>query len=119
MRTEFSAKVRAAAFDRSKGQCEECTAFLYAGKFHYDHIIPDALGGEPTLQNCAVLCLNCHGAKTGGGDVPRIAKAKRQQRKHIGAKTSAGTIPGSKRSPFRKRMDGTVERRSQQEGRGR
>ena len=46
----------------------------------------DALGGEPILTNCAVLCTNCHGAKTAKGDVPRIAKAVRTYRKNINAR---------------------------------
>jgi 5-methylcytosine-specific restriction enzyme A len=44
--------------------------------------------------------------------VPRIAKAKRQQRAHLGAKArKSRPIPGSRASGLRKRMDGTVERR--------
>jgi len=85
-RREFSAKVRALAFERAGGHCEGCTARLTVGKFHYDHIIPDALSGEPVLSNCAVLCTNCHGAKTAKGDVPRIAKAVRTYRKNIDAR---------------------------------
>lgn len=84
-RREFSAKTKALAFERAGGNCECCTARLTVGKFHYDHVIPDALGGEPVLSNCMVLCTNCHGAKTHKEDVPRIAKAVRTNRKHIGA----------------------------------
>ncbi len=85
MRREFSTKVKAAAFQRSGGNCEGCTARLYVGKFAYDHIIADGLGGKPTLENCAVLCFACHGDKTFASDVPAIAKAKRREAKHIGA----------------------------------
>lgn len=92
MRREFSAKVLVAAFERAKDHCEGCGAFLFAGKFAYDHVIPDALGGEPTLSNCQVLCVACHGAKTAGADVPRIAKARRQHIKHIGAKKPSGWL---------------------------
>lgn len=111
MRREFPAKVRAAAFDRSGGHCEKCTAFLYTGKFAYDHIIADSIGGEPTLSNCAVLCDNCHDEKTAKLDTPRAAKTKRQHSKHIGARPRS-RMPGSRASGLKKRMDGTVERRS-------
>ena len=74
------------AFERAGGHCEGCTARLTVGKFAYDHVVPDALGGEPILTNCAVLCTNCHGAKTAKGDVPRIAKAVRTYRKNINAR---------------------------------
>ena len=100
----------AAAFERAAGNCESCGARLYVGKFHYDHKRAAALYGKATLENCAVLCLSCHGEKTATEDVPRIAAAKRQERKHIGARKPA-TIPGSRNWPWKKRMDGTVERR--------
>ena len=121
MRTEFPQSVRAKAALRCKGRCEnrECNTRLPDGGYHYDHVIPDALGGEPTLENCEVLCLPCHRAKTTRSDVPRIAKAKRQEAKSKGTQRLGAPIPGSKRSGWRKRLNGTVERRSQQEGRGR
>lgn len=82
-RSEFPAKVRAAAAERAKGHCESCGVKLPAGGFHYDHIKPDGLGGEPILANCAVLCLPCHKEKTFNYDNPIMAKADRQ-RKSIG-----------------------------------
>jgi len=110
-RREFPAKVREQAFARSKGACEGCTAHLYPGKFAYDHVIPDALGGEPVLTNCEVLCENCHKAKTVGSDVPRITEARAEHRAHIGIKTSKGRpLNGTKASGWRKRMSGAVER---------
>lgn len=99
-RREFPAKVKVAAFKRADDRCDECSAPLMPGRFHYDHIIPDALGGEPTLENCAVLCRSCHGAKTAQEDVPRIAKAKRVAAKHIGARPKT-------RMPYR-RFNGEI-----------
>lgn len=86
MRQEFARKVKAAAALRAKGHCEGCGRKLLEGDFHYDHDIPDGLGGEPTLDNCRVLCRSCHSAKTTLEDVPRIAKAKRNFRKASGIK---------------------------------
>lgn len=85
-RREFTDKIKVDAFTRAGGKCEKCTGHLYAGKVHYDHRIPDAMGGEPTLANCDVLCAACHGVKTQTLDVPAIAKVKRIRAKHIGAK---------------------------------
>ena len=85
-RQEFPARVKVAAFERADGHCEACKAPLRVGKTHYDHVIPDALGGSPTIENCAVLCASCHSAKTTRQDVPSIARAKRLQAKHVGAK---------------------------------
>lgn len=86
MRREFPTKVMVAAFERAAGKCESCGARLSPGKFAYDHVIPDALGGSPTIENCAVLCSACHGAKTARQDVPQIAKMKRQRAVHLGIK---------------------------------
>ena len=83
MRHEFSKQVKRDAFERAKGYCEghpdgqPCGVKLTLGKFHYDHEIPDWLGGEPTFENCTVLCIACHKTKTTKQDVPAIAKAKR------------------------------------------
>jgi 5-methylcytosine-specific restriction protein A len=103
-RREFPAKVRLAAFQRADGHCEDCRVRLSPGRFAYDHIVPDALGGEPTLDNCMVLCRACHGAKTAKADVPRIAKAKRVERDRAGIrKPSRLSHPTLKR-----KLDGSV-----------
>lgn len=106
-RREFPAKVMVAAFERAKGHCESCGARLTTGKFHYDHVIPDAMGGQPTLENCAVLCTSCHGTKTRTQDVPAIARAKRRHAKHIGAK-QPNRFPGSRDSKFKRKLNGEV-----------
>ena len=83
-RTEFSADIRRAAWTRCKGRCEKCTAKLFVGKFQYDHIRPDGLGGEATLENCQVLCTNCHREKTVTEDRPPMQKADNIKAKHFG-----------------------------------
>jgi 5-methylcytosine-specific restriction endonuclease McrA len=90
-RTEFTAKIKLAAFERAKGRCEKCLCMIVSA--HYDHVIPDQLGGEATLDNCECLCVRCHRAKTSTEDIPRIAKAKRQQRKHLGIDRPKRKIP--------------------------
>ncbi|MGQ3671836.1 HNH endonuclease [Xanthobacter sp. TB0136] len=70
------------------------------------------LGGEPTLDNCQVLCRACHGEKTFKKDVPTIAKAKRIRDRNIGIKRRKGPpMPGSKASKWKHKMDGSVELR--------
>ncbi len=85
-RREFSAKVKVAAFERAGGRCESCKVKIRPGNGpEYDHSTPAAVGGSATIDNCRVLCRNCHGAKTARTDVPQIARTKRIQRKHINA----------------------------------
>lgn len=103
MRREFSARVRFAALKRctdAQGipRCEgkDCGIELKAGNTFYDHDTPDGLGGEPTLENCKVLCGPCHAAKTFTQDNPRMQKADRVRKKHYGVTKAKRTIPGRK-----------------------
>ena len=93
MRTEFTKKTMREAYERSEGLCEgiladgtRCNANLAHKPHHYDHIIPDGIGGKNDLQNCQVLCKPCHAIKTGKIDIPMIARSKRVRDKHIGIK---------------------------------
>lgn len=113
-RTEFPARVRIEAFARAKGCCEGCGQTIRPGNGpEYDHIVPDALGGDAGLSNCRVLCRNCHGAKTARQDVPAIARTKRLHRKQIGAVTKTrNPLPGSKASRLKRKVGGGVEPRA-------
>jgi len=90
MRREFPKAVKREALKRAQKQCEgivggkRCECRLDTGRFHFDHDIPDALGGEPVLENCVVLCIPCHAEKTGKQDIPRIAKTKRIRDRELG-----------------------------------
>lgn len=88
-RTEFPQKVRKAAFRRccqrapdgvanipGVPQCESCGIELKPGNIIYEHVIPDGLSGEPTLENCKVFCRKlCARKKTDEDDNPRMRKA--------------------------------------------
>jgi 5-methylcytosine-specific restriction enzyme A len=89
-RQEFTTRIKVAAFERSNGRCYECSARLVSAEYH--HIIPLAMGGKSTFENCMALCKACHKLKTTLQDVPAIAKAKRIEAKHIGATRPAGKI---------------------------
>lgn len=93
-RQEFSRKTKRDAFMRAGGHCEgtlpngsRCGCKLTVGKMTYDHRIPDWMGGEPTLENCQVLCSPCDKAKT-AQDAADRAKAKRREDSHRGIKES-------------------------------
>ena len=86
-RRDFPRKVKAAAIARANGHCERCKAALKKGEAEVDHILEDALGGEPVLANAQVLCRVCHKAKT-AERVRMIRKADRQRDKDSGAMKS-------------------------------
>lgn len=91
MRRDFPRKIKAQAILRANGCCEKCSAKLKVGEAEVDHVLPDALGGEPVLSNAEVLCSHCHKAKT-GDDVRRIRKADRQRDRHTGALAKSSQI---------------------------
>ena len=86
-RKEFSKSVKVAVIKRATKDgivfCEGCGAL--AKKWEIDHITPDGLLGEPTLENAKLLCQLCHGEKT-KKDVKNIAQAKRREAKHLGVR---------------------------------
>lgn len=90
-RREFPASVRVAAVKRTTGadgvaRCERrgCGGVLVPGRWQLDHLIPDSLGGEPTLVNSQCLCELCWKDKN-PKDTTDAAKAKRREADHLGA----------------------------------
>jgi 5-methylcytosine-specific restriction endonuclease McrA len=96
MRREFLSGVKLAAWDRCRDEhghhrCERCLG-LIVGRAQYDHITPDGLGGEPTLDNCQVLCASCHRTKTHEEDRPVMTRADNQKKSHAGVRRSKQKI---------------------------
>jgi 5-methylcytosine-specific restriction protein A len=94
-RKEFPVKVKRVVVLRSLGICERprwdgkpCTKPAKA----FDHIVPDGLGGQATVENAAHLCQACHDEKTHGADNPRMRKADAQFKAANGIKTARRPI---------------------------
>jgi 5-methylcytosine-specific restriction endonuclease McrA len=105
-RKEFPKSVKVAAIKRatrdSVTYCEGCN--LPTKVWHYDHVNPDGLTGEPTIENCELLCLPCHAEKT-KQDVGQIAKAKRREAKALGVRKTPKAEPQQKATkPLAKEM---------------
>jgi hypothetical protein len=108
-RREFPVAVKRAAFKRccdkdGKPRCENCGNLLVSGNITYEHLQPDGLQGEPTLENCGVWCTRpCSKAKD-RIDNPRMVKADRVTRKTYGltpAKAKIQSAGFQKRPPQR------------------
>jgi hypothetical protein len=93
-RREFSKKVRLQIIKRSlneRGQpcCEGCGGVLKPGQAEVDHTIPEALvvdkSRELTADDGKLLGVCCHRGKDGktNADVAQIAKARRQESRHL------------------------------------
>jgi len=54
---------RAIVFERDQGRCHLCGKKVNPKKWHLDHIIPLARGGEHSCQNVAVSCAKCNLSK--------------------------------------------------------
>ena len=113
-RPTFSTLFRLSLFLKRKGTCAACAQKIEAGKvWDIDHILPLALGGTNKPDNLQILCKPCHRTKTTQSDIPRIAKTKRLKASHLGARApSTRPIPGSRHSPWKRKMDGSVLKRS-------
>jgi 5-methylcytosine-specific restriction protein A len=85
-RREFPTKVRVAVIKRAmRGNvvyCELCGGV--AKRFQIDHVIADAHGGEPVIENAQLICEGCFGEKN-PKDTKIAAKLKRIESRHVGA----------------------------------
>jgi 5-methylcytosine-specific restriction enzyme A len=89
-RRRVSTKARLALFAREGGKCHLCGGIVQAGEaWDLSHEIPLALGGADDETNWRVAHRKCHRSHTAENDAPNIAKAKRREAAHIGAKASA------------------------------
>lgn len=118
-RREFPKAVREAALARAAGQCEaslpdgtRCPCALVPAHYRFDHVIPDANGGEPSLANCQVICCDCDAAKY-RTDRPAIDRTRRLRERHEGTKApSRRPVPGSKASGLSRGLDGLTRDRA-------
>jgi hypothetical protein len=118
----FPKAVKRAALARSQGKCEargelyglpaqiDCQASLAYG-VEFDHFVLWANSRDSSLENCLAVCPACHRYKSAKHDTPKAAKTVRQQDKHSGIRSEKAVMPGSRKSRWKRTMDGrTVER---------
>lgn len=106
------ARVQLRVFNKFGGNCAKCTRRLEPGKWACDHIVALINGGRHAEDNFQPLCTSpCHSAKT-AIDVSIKSKNYRVAASHVGIKLrKSRPMPGSKASPFKRKLNGTIERR--------
>ena len=122
MSRAFSKEVKRAALDRSGKRCEatgalyglpdgvRCQSDLGYG-VEFDHIDLWAKSRDSSVDNCAAVCPRCHRFKSTKHDTPKAAKTVRQRDKHSGIRAERAVMPGSRKSRWKRTLDGrTVER---------
>lgn len=112
--SRIPARVRVRVFQAQDGCCAVCRRKMaVAGEpFEVDHITPLVLGGENAEQNLRALCGPCHKAKT-AGDVKQKATEARKRAKSLGVHRPKSTIPGSKGSGWKRKINGPTVRRDE------
>lgn len=87
-RRSMTGKARLALLKAHNATCHLCSGEIQTGQaWEVEHIIPIAMGGEDEPANMRPAHAKCHAVKT-KADVTAIAKAKRCETKHAGAKAS-------------------------------
>ena len=110
-RRSLSTRDRVKIFEQGQGRCYLCArTILPREPWEAEHSTPYAIGGSDAVEDLLPVHVACHADKT-KRDVFEIAKTKRIHAKHFGAHKSSRPMPGSRRSKFKKKMDGTVVER--------
>lgn len=109
--TDIPKRVKLRIYFRYGGVCQICFAKEKILGPEYDHRVAIINGGQHRESNLVPVHPKCHKAKT-RTDVAEKSATARTQAHHIGIKKSKRPMPGSRASPFKKKMDGTVERRT-------
>lgn len=111
VRKSISTKKRVLVFQTHNGICHICGGKIGVGEaWELEHVIPLAMGGEDEESNWRPAHIKCHKAKT-KTDVASVAKAKRREAHHLGAKKSKSPLPFGRGSKLKRKMDGTVVER--------
>lgn len=103
--------VRLRIFEREKGVCHESGRKIGpADQWDLDHGVAIADGGENRESNLFPVLRDKHREKTAKENAAR-AIVRRKRSKHIGIRKQS-SMPGSRDSKWKRKMDGTVVRRS-------
>lgn len=92
------------------GRCSMCGNKLVNGHYEFDHIQALEHDGDNAADNWRAICVSpCHKLKT---KADHQAAHKRDRIAVGGRQRKGAPLMGTKASGWRRRMDGTVERRS-------
>lgn len=108
-------RVKARIVERQKGICA-CGCGVKLGmageRIDFDHTVALINGGENRETNLRALRQPCHAVKT-RADVAEKSTVARKRAKHLGLHKPKSTMPGSRGSKWKRRLDGTVVRRGE------
>lgn len=106
-------RVRLRVFETHGGKCHLTGRKIRPGDdWDLDHVLALVNGGENRETNLAPALRSAHRKKT-AQDVAQKAKDARVRAKHLGLHKPKQTLPGSKGSKWKRKLDGTVVRRDE------
>ena len=116
-----STKARRICFDTHK-QTDDRGVFMVChlnkcridpirSEWRADHIRRHAEGGLETADNLWPICKVCDQKEKAPDDAREVAKGKRVHDQTYGIKVARNPMPGSRRSKYKKHMDGRVSER--------
>jgi hypothetical protein len=108
-RIRLSTTARFELLQREKYRCHLCRGLIYVGQaWDVSHEIPLELNGADDYFNRRAAHRKCHRGHTAAVDLPAIARAKRVQANHHGARVSRFAMRGGRNDALKRKMDGTV-----------
>lgn len=112
-RARLSTRDRVECFESAGGVCHFCDVKIKVGeRWEVSHEIALELGGEDAPSNRKPAHYACHRTYTAQVDQPNIARAKRREARHIGARApSRNPMPGGRASNWKRKVSGEVVRR--------
>lgn len=103
-RTPLNQRQRELLWTKQLGLCAVCREPLEPGRFEDDHALSLIDGGTNDLSNRRLLHPRCHAEKS-AHEHRENSKAKRLK---YGRTRKSPPMPGSRKSRFKKHMDGRV-----------
>lgn len=105
-------RVRLRVFDRYEGRCGQCLRKIHAGEpWTLEHMKALINGGENRERNLDITCSWCLPAKN-AADVAEKSAVAKSRKKHLGIRSTSRPMPGSRASGWKRKFDGTTERRT-------
>ena len=110
--TPIPDRVKLRVWDRKQGRCHKCGRKIGPCEQRtFEHVIALINGGQNRESNLDLTCSWCLPVKN-AEDVAIKSDVYQKRRKHIlGNKSKSRPMPGSRDSQWKRRMDGTTERR--------
>lgn len=108
-RGRLSTTARFELLQREKFRCHLCRGLICVGQaWDVSHEIPLELNGADDEANRRAAHRKCHRSHTAAVDLPAIARAKRIEASHHGARVARQPMRGGRDDSLKRKMDGTV-----------